>query len=417
MSLNTLNKFITITLPYFIIHKEKMAAAIPRMPESRRVVSRNPELVFQKVNEILVQSSNLYRDPSSKLIQLNSSLSPLNVPLKTRQIEQWPTRTEACCLHCSEPCPATPLPAVHFFDPVSSAYWLSGFFCRPCCSLAYIQNDSQFNSDRTRCNMWTREVLMKFFKMNSTTAAPPRAALKKFGGPLTLAEFYGEDTYCTRFVEVHAAPFVSFAMYAEVMQTQTKPKQDKNNKDNNNKDMSSDATLMEDGIRQPLLRTDPIALQECTAQPSLLVKYLTKLALTSSLTENEREEKEEVLRREKKGKATEKEKEKKEKEKEKDKENKTRKGKIDEMDDPQKSIHSKYLATSSANSANSANSDADDQIVAKKVRKPRVSKNNSEDQEVSKAPKNVLKRAKKMEMQDAAMGNKTRSLLSYAQKT
>ena len=149
----------------------------------------------------------------------------------------------------------------------------------------------------------------------------------------------------------------------------------------------------------------------------MLVKYLTKLALSSSLTENEREEKEEVLRREKKGKATEKEKEKKEKEKEKDKENKTRKGKIDEMDDPQKSIHSKYLATSSANSANSANSDADDQIVAKKVRKPRVSKNNSEDQEVSKAPKNVLKRAKKMEMQDAAMGNKTRSLLSYAQKT
>jgi hypothetical protein len=36
---------------------------------------------------------------------------------------------------------------------------------------------------------------------------------------------------------------------------------------------------------------------------------------------------------------------------------------------------------------------------------------------ISKAPKNVLKRAKKMEMQDAAMGNKTRSLLSYAQKT
>lgn len=367
-----------------------MAAAIPRMPESRRVVSRNPELVFQKVNEILVQSSNLYRDPSSKLIQLNSSLSPLNVPLKTRQIEQWPTRTEACCLHCSEPCPATPLPTVHFFDPVSSSYWLSGFFCRPCCSLAYIQNDSQFNSDRTRCNMWTREVLLKFFKMNSTTAAPPRAALKKFGGPLTLAEFYGEDAYCTRFVEVHAAPFVSFAMYAEVMQAQTKfiPK-DKDKNIYADKEKGSKQDLTEDGIRQPFLRTDPIANQECTTQPSLLVKYLTKLALYSSLSEQEND-----------------------KEKEKEKEKGTRKSKIDDMDDPQKSIHSKYLATSSS----AASSDADDQIV-KKVRKPRVSKINSDDQEVSKAPKNVLKRAKKMEMQDAAMGNKTRSLLSYAQKT
>jgi len=393
-----------------------MAAAIPRMPESRRVVSRNPELVFQKVNEILVQSSNLYRDPSSKLIQLNSSLSPLNVPLKTRQIEQWPTRTEACCLHCSEPCPATPLPTVHFFDPVSSSYWLSGFFCRPCCSLAYIQNDSQFNSDRTRCNMWTREVLLKFFKMNSTTAAPPRAALKKFGGPLTLAEFYGEDAYCTRFVEVHAAPFVSFAMYAEVMQAQTKfiPKdKDKNmyaDKEKE-KEKGSKQDLTEDGIRQPFLRSDPIANQECTTQPSLLVKYLTNLALYSSLSEQENDkekenEKDDVSRREKKVRAS------KDKEKDKEKEKGTRKSKIDDMDDPQKSIHSKYLATSSS----AASSDADDQIV-KKVRKPRVSKINSDDQEVSKAPKNVLKRAKKMEMQDAAMGNKTRSLLSYAQKT
>jgi mannitol-specific phosphotransferase system IIBC component len=258
--------------------------------------------------------------------------------------------------------------------------------------------------------------------MNSNTAAPPRAALKKFGGPLTLAEFYGEDAYCTRFVEVHAAPFVSFAMYAEVMQTQTKSQSQFKDKDKymfadkeKEKEKESKQDLMEDGIRQPFLRTDPISVQECTTQPSLLVKYLTKLALNSSLSEHENDnekekekekEKEDVSRREKKVRAS----KDKEKDKEKEKEKGTRKSKIDDMDDPQKSIHSKYLATSAASS------DADDQIV-KKVRKPRVSKINSDDHEVSKAPKNVLKRAKKMEMQDAAMGNKTRSLLSYAQKT
>jgi hypothetical protein len=363
----------------------------PRLPESRKVVPRNPELIFQKVNEILVQSSNLYRDPCSKLIQLNASLSPSHVPLKTRQIDKWPTRTDACCLHCSEPCPATPLPAVQFFDPVTSSYWISGYFCRPCCSLAFIQSDSQFNSDRTRCNMWTREVLTKFFKLKSTTAAPPRSALKKFGGPLTTAEFYGEDIHCTRFVEVHTAPFVSFAMYAEVMQsntlgpgTGTFPA---------TKDQNEVASDGREGLCQPLLRTDPIATQESTKQPSLLLEYLRRIALDRDFDPDDVPE-QVAKTREKKILSV--------KARQNQNQNQI------QNDDPQKSVNSMQWE----NKTNNSEIQQDQDI--KKVRKQRITKI-EQDKEL-KAPKTVLKRAKKMEQQEAALGNKTRSLLSYAQK-
>jgi hypothetical protein len=186
--------------------------------------------------------------------------------------------------------------------------------------------------------MWTREVLSKFFQIDAVSAAPPRSALKKFGGPFTLSEFYGEDAHQTRFVEIHSAPFVSFAMYAEIMQSTLKARELENQND-------------EEGIRQPLLRTDPIAKQECTQQPSLLIEYLKRLALSSSSGCTFKKDDE----------------------------------------DPQKSVHSKYLA--------------DDQDE-KKIRKMKK----------TDAPKTVLKRAKKLELQDAANGNKTRSLLSYAQK-
>ena len=58
------------------------------------------------------------------------------------------------------------------------------------------------------------------------------------------------------------------------------------------------------------------------------------------------------------------------------------------------------------------NQDQDQDI--KKVRKQRIAKMDQEKE--LKAPKTVLKRAKKMEQNEAASGNKTRSLLSYAQK-
>jgi hypothetical protein len=357
---------------------------VNRLPESRRAVTRNPELVFQKVNEILVQSSNLYRDPCSKLIQLNSSLCPTNVPLKTRKIEEWPLRTDACCLHCSEPCTGTPLPVVHFYDPVASSYWLSGYFCRPCCSLAYIQNDSQFNSDRTRCNMWTREVLSKFFKLNSTLSAPPRAALRKYGGPLSLSEFYGEDVHKTRFIEIHSAPFVSFAMYAEVMTSAlTKAKQ-----------QDSDKNLkLDEGIQQPLLRTDPIAIQECTKKPSLLLEYLTNLALKTNINEDESLLSKTTTKRIKKNSLT----------------------TLIINDDPQKSIHSKHLQNQ--NQDKSESNQNEEEPILKKPRKPRSTKAELAENGLLKVPKTILKRAKKMEMQDEKQGNKTRSLLSYTQKT
>jgi hypothetical protein len=112
--------------------------------------------------------------------------------------------------------------------------------------------------------MWTREVLLKHFGLTSTTAAPPRAALRKFGGPLDLSEFYGDDG--TVFVELHCPPFVSFAMYAEVMRTKAS-------------ETSREKVLQvneSDGIQQPLVRKDPIAQIEQTGSAPALLEYLAK---------------------------------------------------------------------------------------------------------------------------------------------
>jgi len=240
-----------------------------RIPEARLLAKRaNDNLLAEKAllkpvkkNEFFDQQSQT-RGTQNKLYSLHLGDA---VPLSTRPIADWPSTTSALCLHCAEKCPSTPYPAVKYYDSQEQKYWVYGYFCRPCCVLSYVQDLP--HTDSTRCLMWTQTILRRYFDINSFNFAPPRSALKKFGGQMDLNEFYGESGNC-KFKELHVPPFVTFAMYAEVTQ---------------NKDelfsTSEDKKL--NGLRRPLQRTTPTATQESTEKTPLILEFLAKKGQSS----------------------------------------------------------------------------------------------------------------------------------------
>jgi len=222
-----------------------------RLPESRLIALRASEESEERAFMRQAQKP----PPKSRLVpfQIGST-----VPLKTAAIS-WPTKTSALCLHCAEACPSVPLPAVKYFDSHEEKYWVYGFFCRPCCALAYVQEHP--TTDTARCLMWTQAVLRQYFQIkHRMTPAPPRAALSKFGGSLSLKDFYGQDGFA--FKMLHTPPFVTFAMYAELNEVDT---------------VDSKVTH---GLRRPVDSKRPVAQPEPTEKPPLILEYLARRGLS-----------------------------------------------------------------------------------------------------------------------------------------
>lgn len=230
-----------------------------RIPESRLLALRAnandaSERHFSRQstkNEVFSSAATL-RGTNNRLVAIQIGD---DVPLKIKPILNWPTTTKALCLHCAEPCPSTPLPAVKYYDCHDDIHWVYGFFCRPCCSLAYVSEHP--STDSQRCLVWTQSVLRNYFGVSNMIPAPPRTALEKFGGKLSLDSFYGNDG--TVFKAMHSPPFVTFAMYAEVTNQKT----------------SADSKVVQ-GLRRPTERTHPIATPESTDKPPLILEFLAK---------------------------------------------------------------------------------------------------------------------------------------------
>lgn len=192
--------------------------------------NENPETVFQKKNEVFC--SHFRTDNTLICIQKKTD---------------FPTKVNADCLHCGEKIIAAPFPAVKYHDPIIDKYFVFGYFCRPCCSLAHVRDEVR----DPRAILWTQIILKKYFDIHHFNFAPPRRSLLKYGGNMSLHEFYGEDENITTYKDVHSFPFVTFSMYAEVIQ---------------NNDVR--------GLRRPTVRTEPIREQEQTEKPPLILEYL-----------------------------------------------------------------------------------------------------------------------------------------------
>lgn len=217
-------------------------------------MSRLPE------SRIIAIKANKENDPDRALIKQEKKFISISlfglIPFRTEAVGDWPQKTSALCLHCAEHCPSAPLPAVKYHDAQEDKFWVYGYFCRPGCAIAYVMD--QPNMDNCRCALWTQSILRNYFGVEGPMhPAPPRCLLEKFGGKLTLKEFYGSDG--TVFKAMHEPPFVTYAMFAEIKNNGILPAEE-------------DKRIKE--LTRPLVRNTPVAIQEITEKTPAILEFL-----------------------------------------------------------------------------------------------------------------------------------------------
>lgn len=116
---------------------------------------------------------------------------------------EWPSSVKIACLWCTECFTNTPygIPLKY----VEEKYQLFGNFCSPECAAAY-----NFDNFSNEDNVWEHYSLLNHVYGNEKEikVAPPRLALKKFGGKLSIAEFRECNSNYTKTYEVTEPPFI-----------------------------------------------------------------------------------------------------------------------------------------------------------------------------------------------------------------
>ena len=189
------------------------------------------------------------------------------LPMRSKPLDDWPQSCDGDCLHCGQSIEGRPLPASNYKE--AGKYWVFGQFCRPCCALGYVL-EHWGEAGAARCIVWTREMLANVFGVPRGRApAPPRFMLAKYGGPLSFAEFYGDDGEHTEFVAMRAPPLASFAMYMECVRgTAQAPAVT---------EMPTIESLR--NLKRPTVREEPLAPRLPTGRAPLLLELLaTKFA-------------------------------------------------------------------------------------------------------------------------------------------
>lgn len=202
------------------------------LPSSRtKPIDESPDTIFKKKAEVFCSQFKT----GNELICIQ------------KKNFDWPKSTTYLCFHCSEKIESIPFPVVKYHDPITDTFMVFGYFCRPCCALAHARDEVA----DSRSILWTEIILKKYFNVKYIHFAPTRRSLLKYGGTMSLETFYGEDENGTEYKTTHSFPFVTFSMYAEVLQSNTLK-----------------------GLRRPLIREEPVQVEEQTEKPPLILEYL-----------------------------------------------------------------------------------------------------------------------------------------------
>ncbi len=116
----------------------------------------------------------------------------------------WPDRTDLCCWHCTETFDSQPvgIPVQIRSDGIVLC---DGNFCSYSCALTHI-----FSQKTTHREYRTKQLLVQVARevhgVSTIKPAPPRLALAKFGGPLSIDEF--RNAVKTHIIVVNP-PFIS----------------------------------------------------------------------------------------------------------------------------------------------------------------------------------------------------------------
>ena len=225
-----------------------------RLEHARSFVPKNME--GTELLEIMFPAA---RKTSSAFVG-HSTRGPL--PLRSRPLDAWPTSCEGDCLQCGERIRGAPLPACNYKE--MERYWVFGQFCRPCCALGYAL-EHWGEAGATRSMVWTRQMLATVFGVPSGCApSPPRFMLQRYGGPLSLLEFYGEDAQGAQFKAMRAPPLASFGMFMECVRGTAQAQR-----------VAEMPTLESlKNLQRPLQRDLPLATRQPTGRPPLLLELL-----------------------------------------------------------------------------------------------------------------------------------------------
>lgn len=178
--------------------------------------------------------------------------------------KDWPKKTDALCLYCSEKCPGLPIPKVNYYNVKNDQFHIQGFFCRPCCALANIR-ETTFGGESDRSYIWTQVFLKRYMKVENFFCAPPKTALKKYGGELTLEEFYGDSETSLSYVQTLEAPFINSYMIHEFEEGVLRIPRLK----------TTDKMEECDTIVRPLFKNEPQDQQEI-GFPPMILEYLAQ---------------------------------------------------------------------------------------------------------------------------------------------
>ena len=168
--------------------------ALPRAPPRRLGVSAHSSAMFSR--DIAGHSVVHHWNRLS-----NYRLSQLCGQGETRP---WPRSTDLCCWHCTEPFDTQPV-GIPIELQGDSKIVCDGNFCSYSCALAHT-----FSSGATHREYRTKQLLTQVAReihgLHTVVSAPPRLALSKFGGPLSIKEF--RETGSTHSIVINP-PYVS----------------------------------------------------------------------------------------------------------------------------------------------------------------------------------------------------------------
>lgn len=115
-----------------------------------------------------------------------------------------------CCWHCCEPITdkSTLIPLPRVYDTVERVYHVYGATCSPSCAKTYILEHTSFDRGQ-HLNVLVKMLREVYNVSNAVVTAPPRAAMKRFGGN------FDPSRLCKANCAVLTPPFVSYCMLVE----------------------------------------------------------------------------------------------------------------------------------------------------------------------------------------------------------
>ena len=165
---------------------------------------------FGRTNLFMNTTGNVFRE-----VKCTSSISrqPTASIFHMHPCSTMETDPSSVCWHCCESFETSGIRLPRLFDTFERIFHVYGWFCSPCCGKAYILEHTTF--DRGQQMSVFAQMLRQVYNITENIVeAPPRIALKKFGGLLDIDDFRKQTNIC----QVRTPPFVSYCMLIEERQ-------------------------------------------------------------------------------------------------------------------------------------------------------------------------------------------------------